>query len=112
MKKEAERNYCHTAEYGIALLRYLQLTPTPSEKSFIQNGWARIYNTYGQNPIDTLEFLYGNLPMLKSGRRRVESGEFESNRLRIEKRIKESEAREKYESGDLDEILRQQESLF
>ncbi len=112
MKKEEERNYCHTAEYGIALLKYLQLTLASGEKSFIRNNWARIYNTYDQSPINAIEFLYGNLPMLRSGRRRVESGEFANNRLRIEKRINESEAREKYESGALDEILRQQESLF
>jgi len=106
-----EKLFEYTSVYGIALLKYLQLMPTIHEKRFIEQSWARMYNEYDQDPIETIIFLYGNLPMLKSGNRKVETGEFRNNRQRILTKIKESEVREKYAAGHLDEILKEQEEF-
>lgn len=106
---EKDRNY--TVEWGLALLRYLNLVPNSYEKSYIRNNWSRFYQNFDQDPLKAIINLYADLPILKSDERSIDTREIRINRHRILSRIEESETREKYESGVLDDILRTQEDF-
>lgn len=109
MEEESRGQCYHLPSYGMALMRYLDLPTRLFQREHLEKEWRAVYEENGCDPIETVVEFFGNVfPMLDSGERMMRRDEFCSRRDLVLERVKEREAREKYESGLLDKLLIEQ----
>ena len=112
MENEQNLKQYHLPSYGLALMKYLNLPTRLSQREHLQKVWHEVYRRNNHDPISAVVEFFGNIfPMMESGERRMGQDDFYRRAELVLKRIKESEVKEKYESGELDKLLLEQETL-